>query len=499
MKFGVVFPQTEIGADVGGVREFAQGVQTSASTTCSPTTTCSAPIGSAIPVLTGPYRTEHQFHEILVVFGYIAAVAPELELVTDVDRAAAADGAAREAGGRGRPADEREFRLGLGIGWNFVEYEAFGEDFTNRGRRFEEQIELMRRLWTEPVFDYEGRWHTITAAGINPLPVQRPIPDLDRRLGEPRASARGNPLADGFFPQRPLDGGWPETLAQMRALGRGGGARLVGVRQIEQRIPDCLSGTPDDWRATADEWRELGATHLCSRPWAAHWLGSRAISSGCARRTRCSRDHPGRDRALRRGAHDAADEAARRAPRRDVRNGRVGADDGRASPGQVAGVARLRDRRAPRARDRHVHRLRRPVDGGWPRARRSRRHVRARTRSGPRSPSGTSSGASTPTGSPSTSGPRSRRSRSLDGEFDFVFIDADKGGYVDYFEAVLPRLSERGLIAVDNTLSGGHVLEDDPKETSAAIKVFNEYVRADDRVISVLLTVRDGVTLIRRR
>ena len=96
-------------------------------------------------------------------------------------------------------------------------------------------------------------------------------------------------------------------------------------------------------------------------------------------------------------------------------------------------------------------------------------------------------------------GPALESIAKLEGEFDFVFIDADKGGYVDYYEAVLPRLAERGLIAADNTLSGGRVLEDDPKETSAAIKVFNERVRADDRVVSVLLTVRDGVTLIRRR
>jgi len=96
-------------------------------------------------------------------------------------------------------------------------------------------------------------------------------------------------------------------------------------------------------------------------------------------------------------------------------------------------------------------------------------------------------------------GPALETIAKLEGEFDFVFIDADKGGYIDYYEAVLPRLSERGLIAADNTLSGGRVLEDDPKETSAAIKVFNERVRADDRVVSVLLTVRDGVTLIRRR
>jgi caffeoyl-CoA O-methyltransferase len=87
----------------------------------------------------------------------------------------------------------------------------------------------------------------------------------------------------------------------------------------------------------------------------------------------------------------------------------------------------------------------------------------------------------------------------LEGDFDFVFIDADKGGYVDYYEAVLPRLSDNGLIAADNTLSGGRVLEDEPKGTTPAIKVFNEHVRADERVVSVLLPFRDGITLVRRR
>ncbi len=83
----------------------------------------------------------------------------------------------------------------------------------------------------------------------------------------------------------------------------------------------------------------------------------------------------------------------------------------------------------------------------------------------------------------------------LEGEFDFVFIDADKTGYIDYYEAVLPRLSERGLIAADNTLSDGRVVDGSRPE----IVAFNEHVMSDDRVISVLLTVRDGVTLIRRR
>lgn len=260
MNLGAVLPQTEIGADVGGVREFAQGVQELGFAHLLAYDHVLGADRERHPDLTGPYRTEHQFHEILVVFGYIAAVAPELELVTGVVIAPQ-----RQTALLAKQAAEVDlltngkFRLGLGIGWNFVEYEALGEDFTNRGRRFEEQIELMRRLWTEPVFDYEGRWHTITAAGINPLPVQRPIPIWIGASAE-RALRRAAELADGFFPQRPLDGGWPETLARMRTWVEEAG-RDWSAFGIEQRI-SVGSGTPDDWRATADEWRELGATHL---------------------------------------------------------------------------------------------------------------------------------------------------------------------------------------------------------------------------------------------
>ena len=260
MKLGAVFPQTEIGADVGGVREFAQGVQELGFDHLLAYDHVLGADRERHPDLTGPYRTEHQFHEILVVFGYIAAVAPELELVTGVVIAPQ-----RQTALLAKQAAEVDLltngklRLGLGIGWNFVEYEALGEDFTNRGRRFEEQIELMRRLWAEPVFDYEGRWHTITAAGINPLPVQRPIPIWIGASAE-RALRRAAELADGFFPQRPLEGGWPETIAQMQAWAEEAG-RDWSTFGIEQRI-SVASGTPDEWRATADEWRELGATHV---------------------------------------------------------------------------------------------------------------------------------------------------------------------------------------------------------------------------------------------
>ena len=90
-------------------------------------------------------------------------------------------------------------------------------------------------------------------------------------------------------------------------------------------------------------------------------------------------------------------------------------------------------------------------------------------------------------------GPALDTVNALTGEFDFVFIDADKPGYVDYYEAVLPRLSERGVIVADNTLSGGDVIDGDPP-----IARFNEHVAADPRTVQVLLTVRDGLTLIRR-
>jgi caffeoyl-CoA O-methyltransferase len=94
-------------------------------------------------------------------------------------------------------------------------------------------------------------------------------------------------------------------------------------------------------------------------------------------------------------------------------------------------------------------------------------------------------------------GPALETIERLEGEFDFVFIDADKPSYVNYYEAVLPRLTERGFIAADNTLWSGRVLDEDDDESTRAIKAFNEHVRSDPRVTSVMLTVRDGVTLIR--
>ncbi len=151
------------------------------------------------------------------------------------------------------------FRLGVGLGWNFVEFEALGEDFRNRGRRSEEQIEVLRRLWTEPAVDFEGRYHRIPAAGINPLPVQRPIPIWIGGSAE-AALRRTALLADGYFPQRPLEGGWAATLERIRGWMEEAGRNPADLG-IEWRL-GVGEGTPDDWRREAEEWKALGATHL---------------------------------------------------------------------------------------------------------------------------------------------------------------------------------------------------------------------------------------------
>jgi caffeoyl-CoA O-methyltransferase len=97
-------------------------------------------------------------------------------------------------------------------------------------------------------------------------------------------------------------------------------------------------------------------------------------------------------------------------------------------------------------------------------------------------------------------GPALETIERLEGEFDLVFLDADKPNYVRYYEALLPRLSERGLIVADNTLWGGSVVEEaDDGELTRAVRAFNDHVRGDERAVCTLLTVRDGVTLIRRR
>ena len=260
MRVGVIFPQTEIGADPAGVRAYAQAVQDLgfAHLEVYDHVLGADPAGYAD--WSGPYTIDSLFHEPFALFGYLAAVAPGLELVTAViilpqrQTALVAKQAAEIdvlTGGR--------FRLGVGIGWNAVEYAGLGVPFASRARRFEEQIDVLRRLWTEPSTTFEGRFHTIRHAGIKPRPVQQPIPVWIGGSAE-AALKRAAEIGDGFFPQRPLEGGWTATIDRMREWAVAAG-RSPDAFGIDARI---AAGTdaPDAWRATAEEWRGLGASHL---------------------------------------------------------------------------------------------------------------------------------------------------------------------------------------------------------------------------------------------
>ncbi len=259
MQIGVVFPQTEIGADPAAVKAYAQAVQQLGFQHLMVYDHVIGADPTNRPGWTG-YDINSMFHEPMVLFGYLAGITPGLELVTAViilpqrQTVLAAKQAAEVdvlTGGK--------FRMGVGIGWNTVEYEALGMDFHNRGRRFEEQIALMRRLWTERVLSFEGKYHHVTAAGLNPLPVQRPIPIWIGANTEP-AIKRAAELAEGYFPQRPLEGGWPATFDKIRQWRAAAGHDPAGLG-IDARV-NAASGTPDDWRKQADNWRALGATHL---------------------------------------------------------------------------------------------------------------------------------------------------------------------------------------------------------------------------------------------
>jgi probable F420-dependent oxidoreductase len=258
MHIGVVFPQTEIGADVGAVRAYALRVEELG---YQHVLAYDHVLGADPAVHAGwqgPYDVTTTFHEPFVLFGYMAAIT-ELEMVTGIiilpqrQTALVAKQAAEvDLLTRGR------FRLGIGLGWNAVEYEALGQDFTSRGRRVEEQVDLLRRLWTETSVTYQGRFDRVTGAGLAPLPVQRPIPVWFGAQSE-RAYRRAGQLADGWFPQvRPgpeLDEA--RRVVEQAAVEAGRDPARIGM---EGRV--SWRGSPETLAEHAATWRDAGASHI---------------------------------------------------------------------------------------------------------------------------------------------------------------------------------------------------------------------------------------------
>jgi probable F420-dependent oxidoreductase len=207
----------------------------------------------------GPYDLHSTFHEPLVLFGYLAGLT-SLELVTGIiilpqrQTALVAKQAAEVdllTGGR--------FRLGVGLGWNAVEYEALGKNFSDRGRRVEDQVELLRRLWTEPSVTFEADDERVTGAGLAPLPVQRPIP-IWFGAASPRAYRRAGSLGDGWFPLVPPGPQLDEARALVDAAAIDAG-RDPSALGLEGRVSWGPGGTTS-LADHAGRWRAIGATHL---------------------------------------------------------------------------------------------------------------------------------------------------------------------------------------------------------------------------------------------
>lgn len=265
MQIGAIFPQTEIGADPGAVREYAQAAEELGySHLFIADHVLGADDRRHAHVANSYYTHRSVIHESFTLMGYLAAVIAQIGLTTGIlilpQRATAL--VAKQAaevdvlsGGR--------LRLGIGVGWNHVEYEALNRNFHDRGRRSEEQIALLRALWTQEVVNFAGRWHRVSYAGINPLPVQRPIPVW---LG---AGSSGSPLppepvlrriatiSDGWFPNFPPEAPGREAIATLRRYVREAGREPAAVG-IEGRIR--IDGKqPEDWVAEAQGWADQEA------------------------------------------------------------------------------------------------------------------------------------------------------------------------------------------------------------------------------------------------
>jgi probable F420-dependent oxidoreductase len=258
MQLGVVFPQTEIGGDVGAVRAYVRGVEELGFRHVLAYDHVLGADPAVHAPWRGPYDIDTTFHEPFVLFGFIAG-ATSLEVVTGIiilpqrQTALVAKQAAEVdllTGGR--------LRLGVGLGWNAVEYEALGVPFSARGRRLEEQVALMRRLWTERSVEFDGAFDRVRGAGLAPLPVQRPVPVWIGAF-KPAACRRAGRLADGWFPMVDPGPRLDAAIAEVRqgALEAGRDPAAIGMEaQLAWR--DDGEGLA----AGAAQWREAGATHL---------------------------------------------------------------------------------------------------------------------------------------------------------------------------------------------------------------------------------------------
>ena len=265
MRVGAVFPQTEIGADPAVIRDYVQAVE---GLGFDHLTAIDHVLGAGAP--SGPpwakfYTRERMFHEPLLLFAHLAAVTERIEFATAIlilsqrqTALVAKQAAELDVLGGGRT------RLGIGIGWNAVEFEALNENFRDRGRRVEEQVEVLRRLWSEDLVTFEGRWHRLSDVGINPPPVQRPIPVWFGAF-EAVAIRRAARLGDGWMvnPRTPPGDEGRAAIEEFHGFAREAGRDPAGIG-IDATV-HAEGGDPERWAEEARTWEDSGATHVTFR------------------------------------------------------------------------------------------------------------------------------------------------------------------------------------------------------------------------------------------
>jgi probable F420-dependent oxidoreductase len=256
MHIGVLFPQTEIGFDAGGLAEYGRAlVDLGFHHLCTYEHVLGA-VPERLPKDYAPYGIGDAFHEPFALFSFLSAVAPTLGLATSIlvlpQRPTAL--VAKQATELTYLSPHRELRLGVGIGWNFAEFEGLGADFKTRAARLEEQVHLLRLLWGQDVVTFSGRFHQVEGCGLKPRPPQ-PIPVWIGANSAP-GLRRAAHLGDGLFPLRPLEGGWDATIEQVRAWREEAGKSWDGFG-IEARVN--FSST---WRDEVEAWRKRGASHV---------------------------------------------------------------------------------------------------------------------------------------------------------------------------------------------------------------------------------------------
>ena len=265
MQLGAVFPQTEIGSDPGPVRDFAVAAEELGYDFF---VAFDHVIGAdpSKHTLIGPYTHESMFHEPFVLFGYLAAITQRMDLVTGIlilpqrQTALVAKQAAEVdllTGGR--------LILGVGVGWNQVEFEVLGEDYHRRGRRTEEQLELLRRLWSEELVTFEGRFDTVRHAGINPRP-EREIPIWFGGMSSPVLRRCGR-HGSGFIPRDQFPDDHERNrddilfrFGRIREHAREAGRDPEAIALCTRAA--VLDGDLDAQLAMARSWEDAGATHL---------------------------------------------------------------------------------------------------------------------------------------------------------------------------------------------------------------------------------------------